>query len=368
MNAVSPGCNASAPARRDRVTGVSKDKASTGFARRPLRASATLLPGLVLCLAVTGAALALEHVEVALFGRAWLESLVLAIVLGTALRSFKPLDARLDAGIRFSARFLLETAVMLLGASMSAAALFEHGGELLGGIALVVLIAIFCSYGIGRLARLPHKLALLIACGNSICGNSAIAAVAPVIDASSEDVASSIAFTAVLGVMVVILLPLLAPLLSLSDVQYGIFAGLTVYAVPQVLAATAPVAMVSVHVGTMVKLVRVLMLGPVILVLSIAAARESNVSTSFSRLVPWFILGFLLLMGLRSFDLIPHGMLAPVQAAAKLLTVMSMAALGLGVDVRSVLRAGRAVTLVVVLSLLVLGIISYGLIVALGMV
>ncbi|WP_163413883.1 putative sulfate exporter family transporter, partial [Escherichia coli] len=79
-------------------------------------------------------------------------------------------------------------------------------------------------------------LAILIACGNSICGNSAIAAVAPVIEADGDDIASSISFTAILGVLMVLGLPLLIPLLKLTATQYGILAGLTVYAVPQVLA------------------------------------------------------------------------------------------------------------------------------------
>ena len=318
--------------------------------------------GLALCAAVTTAAWLLEQIEIKLFGRAWLESLVLAIVLGTALRSIRDLGKRYTPGIQFSAKFLLEAAVMLLGASVSAAAILENGATLIGGIAAVVVVAIGCSYGIGRLIGLPRKMAVLIACGNSICGNSAIAAVAPVIDASSKDVASSIAFTAVLGVIVVIALPFLAPLLSLSAVQYGIFAGLTVYAVPQVLAATAPVALTSVHIGTLVKLVRVLMLGPVVLILSLIAREDGARRPSLAHMVPWFIVGFLVLLILRSLNLIPAVLLAPARATASVLTIMSMAALGLGVDVRSVLRAGKQVTSVVVLSLLVLAAISYGLI------
>ena len=108
-------------------------------------------------------------------------------------------------------------------------------------------------------------MAVLIACGNSICGNSAIAAVAPVIGADSDDVASSISFTAVLGVVVVLVLPLLVPILQLSLTQYGVLAGLTVYAVPQVLAATLPIGALSNQVGTVIKVARVLMLGPVLL-------------------------------------------------------------------------------------------------------
>ena len=321
-----------------------------------------LLPGLLLCSLVTVAAIGLEHAEALLFGRAWLESLVLAILLGCAVRTLVRLGPRWDAGIQFGAKNLLELAVLLLGASVSAGAILEKGWLLLAGIAGVVLLAILCSYAIGRLGGLPSKLAILIACGNSICGNSAIAAVAPVIDADGKDVAASISFTAVLGVVVVLTLPLMMPLLSLSAVQYGVFAGLTVYAVPQVLAATTSVSLASAHIGTLVKLVRVLMLGPVVLLLSLFGPRSERQRPELSHILPWFIVGFLALMALRSFDLIPQALLAPAHVASNALTVMSMAALGLGVDARSVLRAGGRVTMVVVLSLATLSVISLGLI------
>ena len=240
-------------------------------------------------------------------------------------------------------------------------------------------IAIVLSYGIGRALRLPRRMAILVACGNSICGNSAIAAVAPVIGADGEDIASSIAFTAVLGVVVVLALPLAVPLIHLSLLQYGVLAGLTVYAVPQVLAATAPVGVMAVHIGTLVKLVRVLMLGPVVLLLSLFASRLREETDepaphitagdrpkpgriAIHHLVPWFILGFLVLAGIRSAGLIPEAALAPIAVVANVLTVLSMAALGLGVDVRVVARAGARVTGAVTLSLLGLGGISYGLI------
>src|SRR5436853_7003212 len=96
-------------------------------------------------------------------------------------------------------------------------------------------------------------MSVLVACGNSICGNSAIAAVAPIIGARGEDIASSIAFTAVLGVVVVLGLPLLVPVLDLSLTQYGTLAGLTVYAVPQVLAATLPIGELSKQGGQVVE-------------------------------------------------------------------------------------------------------------------
>lgn len=159
-----------------------------------------IFPGLALCLVVTGLAFLLEDVEVTLFGRAWLEALVLAILLGTALRSSWTPSTRWLPGITFSAHTLLEIAVVLLGLSVSAGKILAAGPWMLLGIAATVLVAIGLSYTIGRLLRLTPCMALLVACGSSICGNSAIAAVAPVIGADGDDVAASIGFTAVLGI------------------------------------------------------------------------------------------------------------------------------------------------------------------------
>ncbi len=333
-----------------------------------------ILPGLGLCAAVTAAAMASEALEQRLFGRAWLEALVLAILLGTALRTAWNPGCRFVPGIEFGAKTVLEIAVVLLGASLSLGVLLSAGPGLLVGIAVVVALAIAASYGIGRALGLHPQLAILVACGNSICGNSAIAATAPVIGAEGEDVASSIAFTAVFGVLVVLGLPWLVPLFGLSPMQYGVLAGLTVYAVPQVLAATAPVAALSVQVGTLVKLVRVLMLGPVMLALSLGTSRLSAEAGGGSKagglairqLVPWFITAFLGLASLRSAGGIPQAALSPIAETANVLTIVSMAALGLGVDVRSVAKAGARVTFAVVASLIALTGISLGLIRLLG--
>ena len=343
-----------------------------------------IVPGLLLCLTVTGAALLLERVEAAAFGATWLEALVLAILVGTAVRTAWSPGARWLPGITFSAKTLLEVAVVLLGASISARMIVAAGPLLIAGIAGIVAVAIVASYGIGRLLRLPHRMALLVACGNSICGNSAIAAVAPVIGADGEDIAASIAFTAVLGVLVVLGLPFLPALLHMTGLQYGVLAGLTVYAVPQVLAAAAPLGATAVQIGTLVKLVRVLMLGPVVLCLSLltrrmrdetdeaaphltAGDRPASGRPPLHKLVPWFIIGFLVLAALRSADVLPHAALAPAGTAANVLTIISMAALGLGTDLRVVAKAGPRVTAAVTLSLVFLGVASYGLICLIGM-
>ncbi len=334
-----------------------------------------LLPGLLLCIAITVAAMLLEAVEVHFAGQPYLEALVLAILLGVAIRTVWMPSPRFQPGIYVSAKFVLECAIVMLGAAVSLATITGLGAILIVGIASIVSLAIGTSYLICRALRLPQRLAILIACGNSICGNSAIAAVAPVIGADGDDIASSISFTAVLGVIVVLTLPLLVPILQLSLTQYGVLAGLTVYAVPQVLAATLPIGALSNQVGTVIKLVRVLMLGPVVLGFSLLGDRLRASSSQglpnrrrphLHELVPWFILGFLVVLAARSLGLIPAAVLPGVTKTAALLTTVAMAALGLGVDVRVVARTGIRVTLAVTASLVVLGLMSYGLIQASG--
>ncbi|MGH7115987.1 MAG: YeiH family protein [Stellaceae bacterium] len=348
-----------------------------------LRPFDRIMPGLLLCGLVTLAAIAMQAVEERLFGRAWLEALVLAILLGTAISTaWKPSTLWLS-GISFSAKTLLEVAVVLLGASVNTRTITAVGPTLLVGIMLAVVTAITISYRVGRLLGLRQRVALLVACGNSICGNSAIAVVAPIIGADSTDVASSIAFTAVLGVIVVLALPLMVPLDRLTQTQYGVMAVLTIYAVPQVLAATVPIGVLAVRIGILVKLVRVLMLGPVVLVLSLLANRMREQTDEpasrltigerpargrppLRQLVPWFVVGFLGLAALRSAGLVPRQLLGPVATTASLLTIIAMAALGLGVNVRAVASSGARVTGAVSASLVLLGAISLGLIRALG--
>jgi uncharacterized integral membrane protein (TIGR00698 family) len=323
--------------------------------------AAPLAWGVALCALLTLVALTIQALEERFVGHPYVEAIVLAILLGTAIRTLWEPGRRWRAGVAFTAKQLLEVAVALLGASLTIAAIAASGVVLLGAIVAVVIVTLAVSFGISRALGLSVRLSILIACGNSICGNSAIAAVAPVIGASTDDVASSISFTAMLGVIVVLGLPLLIPLMHLSESQYGILAGMTVYAVPQVLAATMPAGLVSTQIGTLVKLVRVMMLGPVVACIAVSArslrgGRSSGISepNSFFKTVPWFIVAFFVLATLRSLSLLPTATVFPLQKTASILTVMSMAALGLGVDLRVISRLGGRVTAAVTLSLLFL--------------
>ncbi|MEO5590289.1 MAG: putative sulfate exporter family transporter [Gemmatimonadaceae bacterium] len=335
-------------------------------AQREQEPYSALLPGILLASAVGLASMGIATAENRLFGHPVVEGLVVAILLGMVLRTLWTPPLSVDAGVQFTAKEVLELAVLMLGASVDLPLLLRAGPSLAVSIVLVVIIGLAASYAIGRAFGLPHTLAVLVACGNSICGNSAIAAVAPVIGARKEHVASSIAFTAILGVGVVVGLPLLVRPLGLSFYQYGVLAGLTVYAVPQVLAAAFPVSVLSGQVGTLVKLVRVLMLGPVVLFFALTnrsgASAEPSRRLNITRFVPWFIIGFIALAGIRSAGLISPGTAVIFKSLSMWLTVAAMAALGLGVDLKALARVGRAVVFTVSTSLLVLIALSFGLI------
>lgn len=324
-------------------------------------ALARLAPGVLLCSVVAAISVAGAAAEERVFGHPIIEGLVLAILVGMAIRTAWTPPERTMPGVSYTAKQVLEAAVLLLGASVDLPLLVRAGPSLALGIVLLVVLGLTASYGIGRALGLPHRLAVLVATGNSICGNSAIAAVAPVIRAEREHVASSIAFTAILGVVVVLGLPFLMHPLRLDFYQYGVLAGLTVYAVPQVLAAAFPVSVLSGQVGTLVKLVRVLMLGPVVIFFAIREGRRDDAPAGaarppfrITRFVPWFIIGFLALAAVRSTGMIPAPVVAWTRSISTWLTVAAMAALGLGVDLRAIRRVGAPVIATVSLSLVVL--------------
>lgn len=313
-----------------------------------------LIPGIIASVLVSISAIVVGRAEDVVFGRAILEPLVLAILFGMLVRTARGDDPDLEPGVRFVAKPVLEVAVFLLGATMDVPRLFASGPALALGIAGLVVVALGIGYTIGRLAGLPHKLAVLVACGNAICGNSAIAAVAPVIDAERQDVAASIALTAVLGVLVVLGLPLLIFPLHYTNYQYGVLAGLTVYAVPQVLAAAFAVSPLSGQVATAVKLARVLMLGPVVVAFSFMGARSMHPRADGKKApppVPLFVIGFIVLATLRSVHIIPDAAADAAKVIAGWLTIAAMAALGLSVDIRTVRQVGPRVVVAVAGSL-----------------
>lgn len=309
-------------------------------------------PGVGLAALLTIVALVAGEVQERFFDYAALEPLVLALLLGLAVRALWPPRAVFAPGIGFAAKQMLEFAIVLLGASLNLAAIVDAGAQLLLAVIISVSVTLVSGVALGRLAGLTTRLSILIAVGNAICGNSAIAAVAPAIRAKKEEIASAIALTAVLGIGVVLTLPALISIFNLTDERYGVVAGLTVYAVPQVLAATLPVSAEAGQVASLVKLTRVLLLGPVVALFAWLFRQgdgEGQAAPGFAlgKFLPWFVIGFVALALLRTVSIIPAGLGDLAKDVSKYLTAIAMAGLGLSVDLRSVRSSGPQVAMVV---------------------
>jgi uncharacterized integral membrane protein (TIGR00698 family) len=324
------------------------------------------LPGLLLAVVVALCAAGVGILEADLFGRAWLEPLVLAILLGMVVGNAVRLPQAVEPGLRFSAKTLLDIAVALLGATLSWAAVAALGARLFLVIALVVTIGLLLAFLLGRALGLGARLAMLIAAGNAICGNSAIAAVAPIIGARREEVAAAIALTALIGVVTVLALPFAVFALGQELPSYAVLTGLTVYAVPQVVAAAAPFGTATIALATLVKLARVVMLGPLTLLLALVARRFAPVDEGQTKrrspmlYLPWFIIAFALLAGARSVGVIADEMAAGLGLLSKQLATVAMAALGLEVRLANLREVGAKVALASALAALLMLLLAAG--------
>ena len=316
----------------------------------------TVLPGVIVASAITIIAFMLAWLQEQFIDHAILEPLVLSLILGLIIRMLWSPSPNIEKGIAFSGKQLLEFAIVVLGITLNLGALVDAGWKILASVLLLVSMTLLFGVAIGKSLGLNARLAALVAVGNAICGNSAIAAVAPVIRAKKEEVAAAIALTAVLGVGIVLALPLLVPLLNLSHERYGVVAGLSVYAVPQVLAATFSVSATSSQIGSLVKLTRVMMLGPVVGLFAWIYREKGEGQTSsiqLSKFLPWFVVGFFIFAAIRTAGLVPSALIEPATDISRILTAVAMAGLGLGVDVRTVRQfGGTVVNVVLILTVL----------------
>ena len=326
--------------------------------------------GLAFCFVVGSSIFLLNKI----FANIIFDTLLLSLITGILFRNIFNKSKWYIKGAKYANKQILEFSVMILGATIFLPNIITNGIGLflliLSGITGSMLIA----YCVGHLLLgLNKKLATLIGVGNSICGNSAIAVIAPIIGASATDIAAVIGISAILGAIQILLLPILAITLGLSDYHYGIVAGMAVYAVAQVYAASASISATSASVATLVKLSRVMLLGPLVIIIKLIgsigtiktykyASTSINLNTLKSipilNYIPWFVIGFIILSTLRSTDLISEEIGIQILQVSKYLFIVSMVGIGLGVNIRDVLKVGPKVALTIFCILMFLVIIS----------
>ncbi|MFB6610921.1 YeiH family protein [Agromyces sp. NPDC056379] len=336
-------------------------------ARRVRARLVDVAPGLGL--AATGVAVSMA----ATFLLPGMSALLIAIVLGVLLRNTVPLPSRVEAGLAFAAKPLLRLGVVLLGLQLVLGDILDLGIGVIVVVAAIVVIGIASTLVIGRLLGISATQRLLIACGFSICGAAAVAAVDGVVDAEEEEVVTAVALVVVFGTLMIPLIPLAASLLGLDAQQAGMWAGGSIHEVAQVVAVGGALGGTGLAVAVVVKLARVLMLAPVLAVVSVqrrrslaADAGSDGASGRRPPIIPLFVVGFIAMVVVRSFGWVPDVVVAGAGVAQTVLLAAAMFALGTGVRFSMFRRVGvRPFALAGASTLIVTGVALAG-VVAVG--
>jgi uncharacterized integral membrane protein (TIGR00698 family) len=276
-------------------------------------------------------------------------SLMIAVALGVIVRWLVGAPAKMRPGVQFVQKHLLRIAIVLLGAQLT----FEQVGAAGGPVLVVIIAAVVLTFAFtcwaGRWLRTDPALTQLIAAGSSICGISAIVASNTVLKAPDEDVAYAIATATAFGSLSIFLYPLIAAGLSLDPMLYAVWVGSSLHEVAQVIAAGLIYGEEAGEFAVVVKLTRVLMLVPMVLMLGWIAGlgARSSKSDSGSLLdvlrslpLPIFIAGFVGMIAINSMGLISTGPRAAMTAVSAFLFAMALVALGLETDLRKLMDRG----------------------------
>ena len=282
-------------------------------------------------------------------------------MLGLALGAIASIRARLMPGATIAARYALRAGIALLGARLTLGQLLATGAASVVGIIVVVSVAMVLGTWLARRLGLVPPLSALITVGMAICGNSAILALSPIIGAKHRDTAYAVSTITIFGLIGVLLLPVLGRLLGLSDVAFGTWAGLAVNDTAQVVATGYAFSPAAGDVATVVKLTRNLAILPVLLGATWWIARAGSAdpvedgaasrpapsrAAMVGRAVPWFVVGFVIVAGLRSAGVLDvalpsGGTLADLcSTLAAILILVALAGVGMATDVRSLGAAG----------------------------
>ncbi len=300
--------------------------------------------GIAICFAVAGLSIMLEK----LIPGEILGASIIALFMGTIINSFFH-PKWIQPALKFTSKKILKVAIVLLGASLSINTIMS-----VGKMTFFVMIFTFAmcfggGYFIRKIFGLNWKLSNLISAGTGICGGSAVAAIAPVIDADDKDVAFAMSSTFLFDMVMVALYPIMGKALKMTDIAYGIWAGTSVNDTASVVASGYAFSEMAGDFATMVKLTRTIAIIPTVLVFAFISTRikqkemkiaNNGKNVNLVKIIPWFIGGFLLLAILNSIGLIPATLSSVIKGISKFLMVTALAAIGLSTSITDFKKAG----------------------------
>lgn len=265
-----------------------------------------------------------------------------AILLGAVVAALAgPRIGPLDPGLGFAAQRILRVGIILLGARLSLNEIARIGLPATAIILATMAISFTVVLVVARLVRVDSRLAILLAVGSAVCGNTAIVATAPVIGARAREVAYAIATITLFGTLAVFLYPAVGRAFAVDEPTFGLWSGVAVNDTSQVIATSAAYGSDALDVATVVKLIRNALMAPLLLMIAVAwrgasqdsAGSPGSVRRGARRAVPLFVLGFLALAGLRTIGLIGPDQATALDAAARVCILVALAAVGMSIRI-----------------------------------
>ncbi len=300
--------------------------------------------GVAICFAVAYLSVTIERI----IPGELLGASIIALFMGTIINSFFHPDW-IKPALKFTSKKILKTAIVLLGASLSVSTIMSVGKMTFFLMIFTFAMCFGGGFFVRKLFGLNWKLGNLISAGTGICGGSAVAAIAPVIDADDKDVAFALSSTFLFDMVMVALYPIMGRALGMPDIAYGIWAGTSVNDTASVVASGYAFSEVAGDFATMVKLTRTIAIIPTVLVFAYIGTRmkqkelqtaNNGKKVNIFKIVPWFIGGFLVLAIVNSVGLIPLKVSAVMKTVSKFLMVTALASIGLGTSIADFKKVG----------------------------
>lgn len=266
---------------------------------------------------------------------------VFGILLGIIFaRLHRP--EKLEAGISFTGKKILQYSIILLGFEMNLFNVMEIGAQSISVMVCTMAAAFFTAWAVGRALKLDSGTTTLIGAGTAICGGSAIAAVAPVIRAKDKDIVFSISTIFLFNILAVFIFPFLGHYWGLSDSGFGMWAGTAINDTSSVVAAGFSYSEAAGSYATIVKLTRALMIVPVCIFFAVITARKSAAQGDFhiTKVFPWFILWFVAATIINTTGIVPTALSHTLGDCGKFAIIMAMSAIGLKTDLKALLKNG----------------------------
>ncbi len=268
---------------------------------------------------------------------------VFGIVVGMLVRNTVGLGTVFRPGTQFASKVMLQWSIIALGFGLSLPQVIHTGADSLLVTGITISVAFVSAYVLGRLLRIPEKLGTLIGVGTAICGGSAIAAVTPILEPEEHEVALAISTIFIFNIVAVLIFPFFGHVLHMSDAGFGVWAGTAINDTSSVVAAGYSYSNQAGDHATIVKLTRATLIVPICFVLAVWQIwkhKQAGSKVQIMRIIPWFILWFILAAALRSAGLVPMSWLEPLRFAAQALMVLALSAIGLSSDLSIMRRAG----------------------------